>query len=1809
MSLDEQITTAADTRDSTLAYLNATEKVMNTYLGKAGNLDEATGLKTILDTAFQTCINACKEHCNLVPVTRTYIETRMDGDKVYASVVSRQRKFEQLFKTYKAKEEKRNPSLSHSGDYRSSKTNPKAESTVPVPETPSTSANSGYKHPHFKIPKLKIDTFSGDALSWPRFITNFNDIVLEYAKDPKTRLKYLISNCEGRAKQAIVNKTMINDPQLGYDEAISVLEKRFGSEKLILAAVRKELRKGVHLSGTYESLHDYAIKLENLSGILHWLGKAHELDTYDTTQIIFKKLPHRLQEHYLWREQASGENEMLFETLLEFIHNAADVANTPGRNAFDKHDVTPYGKNSTSHTSFITADNTHPQSSGKTENYSCGYCQQPGHSIYKCTKFINSINTQQRRDFVKQERRCYACLKKYHNIDGIKKAAIVAECPSKGTCKTCHKKGHHTLLHYEQSQTNVNSGNVVNVVKTTQEIACNINASDNFVRLPVIPVKVSLPGQRYNNEQTVLCFLDQGSSVNFISDKIMEKLNPTVKSAGAKLISGIQNILKWKQGYEFSIDICGLNSDHVINIGTVFSLDKLPSPGGSFINPMTIAKNYDHLKNINFPQIECNEIHLLIGANEQLVHRQLEERYAKPGLPRGIRGHLGWYLAGSIDNEVRDVATHTVNCIEVISEQSCNTQLHQLFDYEFRDEVYSNKVSLSDEDKLSITKFDETVTKVGNRYQVGVLFREDNPVMPNNRFIAEKRLLKMKQKFISNPDILNNFTAKMKKHEAENQISPICRPTDAIPGTINYLDYFSVASDEKFRIVFNCSQKFRGRSLNDMIMSGPNNLNDLTGTLIRFREGPLAFCCDIKAMFHQVLLNPEVRDFFRFLWYKDGDISAQPTEYRFNVLVFGAADSPYKANRVLHLCADENRDLVSASSIKVIKENTYMDDIFKAAHTTTELVECNEGIKTILASGSFHATKYLSNDAAFLKTIDPSDIAQSKLNVDFSDENLVMHKTLGLMWDNLNDVWECKVNIPLHIPNTKRSILRASATLFDPFGFIAPATLLIKKLIQTLCAVGCNWDDSIPSEYENVSKKCFLQLPAISSVKIPRCTHPYINLVESSLHIFTDASNIGLSACVYQRNVYENGAICLSLLEGKSRVTPRKKITIPKLELCAAKIGVKIGRFVQSQTSLPITKSYYWTDSLAVLFILANRKKRFNIFVANRRSMILEQTTLSQWHFIGTKENPADIGSRGCYPNETEKLQRWHRGAEFLHLPENEWKTQPEINAESNKEAEKEFLPDKLFCCSSITSDSTNDIHDSTIALINKYSDIYKLQFTVARLIRFSRFLQFKCGKSNINPNENSSITVNELDTANKRIIKVIQRQMFPKLVETLNDHPDFDSALKCKQRVAILSSHLRCLNPIKVNGILHVGSHLRNAPIPDETKFPIILPRNHHFTKLIILKHHYETAHHGAQYVLGRIREKYWIVRGLSTVKSVLLNCWSCRKIKGKCLQQQLGPLPAARVTARRHCWYSTGTDVMGPILVKRGRAREKRYICSFTCLSSRCVHFEVMHSIDTDSFLKAISRFISNRSVCPKEIFSDNGGNYIGAEKVLRDLISTWNKDHIHKTLAKKGIDWHFSPPKTPHFGGVWERIFRSVKSSFRFMIGDTILNDEDLATVVAEVCQILNNRPLVPLTANSDDVAFLTPNMLLGGHIDAALPPGQFIGCKGYTKSYRLVQSLADIFWSKWLKYYLPLLAERQRWQKPTRNLVVGDTVLVADDNLKRNQWFTGRVFKILSDRDGVVRQCWIHTAKGDYRRNITKLVLLEAAEESENDDSSK
>ena len=191
----------------------------------------------------------------------------------------------------------------------------------------------------------------------------------------------------------------------------------------------------------------------------------------------------------------------------------------------------------------------------------------------------------------------------------------------------------------------------------------------------------------------------------------------------------------------------------------------------------------------------------------------------------------------------------------------------------------------------------------------------------------------------------------------------------------------------------------------------------------------------------------------------------------------------------------------------------------------------------------------------------------------------------------------------------------------------------------------------------------------------------------------------------------------------------------------------------------------------------------------------------------------------------------------------------------------------------------------------------------------------------------------------------------------------------------------------------------------------------------------HEKTAHSGREYVVAELRRKYWItgVRGL--VKRVLKKCITCKRQDARPCEQQMGDLPPDRVTPGGPAFVSVGVDYFGPIAVKRGRGREKRYGCLFTCLSSRAVHIEVVESLDTDSFINCLQRFIARRGL-PELIHSDNGRNFVGAERELRQGLQAWEQERIEGDLSEKGVRWIFNTPTASHMGGVWERQIRSVR-----------------------------------------------------------------------------------------------------------------------------------------------------------------------------------
>lgn len=227
-----------------------------------------------------------------------------------------------------------------------------------------------------------------------------------------------------------------------------------------------------------------------------------------------------------------------------------------------------------------------------------------------------------------------------------------------------------------------------------------------------------------------------------------------------------------------------------------------------------------------------------------------------------------------------------------------------------------------------------------------------------------------------------------------------------------------------------------------------------------------------------------------------------------------------------------------------------------------------------------------------------------------------------------------------------------------------------------------------------------------------------------------------------------------------------------------------------------------------------------------------------------------------------------------------------------------------------------------------------------------------------------------------------------------------------------------------------------------------------------------------------------------------------------------------------------------------------------------------------------------------------SDQGTNFISADKELREVITSLNQNKITDAMTQKGIQWIFKPPAASHHGGVWERQIRTIRKVLTSVLKQQHLDDEGLQTVLCEAEAIVNDKPITKTSDDPNDLDALTPIHLLLLKTQAILSPGIFRKEDLYARRrWRQVQYLADLFWSRWTAEYLPQLQERQKWSKTHRNLQIGDVVLIVDHCATRNSWMMGRIIKTMPDSNGTVRRVVMQTKTNALERPITKLCLLE------------
>lgn len=388
--------------------------------------------------------------------------------------------------------------------------------------------------------------------------------------------------------------------------------------------------------------------------------------------------------------------------------------------------------------------------------------------------------------------------------------------------------------------------------------------------------------------------------------------------------------------------------------------------------------------------------------------------------------------------------------------------------------------------------------------------------------------------------------------------------------------------------------------------------------------------------------------------------------------------------------------------------------------------------------------------------------------------------------------------------------------------------------------------------------------------------------------------------------------------------------------------------------------------------------------------------------------------------------------------------------------------------------------------------------------------------------------------------------------------------------------------------------------------KNPIILPVDHPITRLLITSYHERFHHRNFETAINEIRQRFVIARLRPAFRKARRNCQWCKNRDASPRPPQMAILPPARLAAYTRPFSHVGVDYFGPIEVTIGRRVEKRWGVLLTCLTTRAVHIEVACSLSTSSCIMAIRNFVGRRGT-PVAFYSDRGTNFVGADKELRNALQDINQEKIINEFTSPDTAWIFNPPASPHMGGSWERLIQSVKRNLYEILGARRPNDEEFRNVLVEIENILNTRPLTHVPIDEESEAALTPNHLLLGSSGGTKPLSLCDDSNTMMRrGWQMSQVMANCFWRRWLREYLPDITRRTKWHEKVKPIEVGDIVVIADSNLPRSCWPTGKVIDV-TQRDGQVRRATVQTSKGLYERPAVKLAVLDVWSKSQSETS--
>ena len=1076
-------------------------------------------------------------------------------------------------------------------------------------------------------------------------------------------------------------------------------------------------------------------------------------------------------------------------------------------------------------------------------------------------------------------------------------------------------------------------------------------------------------------------------------------------------------------------------------------------------------------------------------------------------------------------------------------------------------------------------------------------WKSSRSALPRNEKAAFQCLLGLEKRLKNDPNLAVEYNNQIQAM-IDSGVAVLLSEEErkAWDGDYYYLPIVGVKGKRSLRVCFDASRKQCGcESMNYHLCKGPDRfINDLLVVLLALRNGRVGFAGDIRKFHNQVHLVKEDVHMQRFLW-RNMETTREPDHLAVAVNNFGVTCANCIATCALRKSAEEFAEKYPIESEEV-KSQTYVDDQLGAATGKDEAVQKTQRWDEICDHASMPNKGW-----TYTGDISSDILLGGEGDVD---------RRLGQSWDPATDtfLFRVKLRVKLHRGGTeevmvstaaelekfresmltRRMLLSNVQSIFDPLGLLTPILLKAKLLLRETWS-GSNqagWDDLLPDSQAEGWMTFLTSLFNLEDLRFQRSLWPTDEVVgKPMLIVFSDGSLLAFGCVAYIRWELKVGGFWTRLICSKSKIAPKNVVTIPRMELNGAVLGNRIKNFLLENLKLEFSKALQLVDSSTVLGYMHKECGVLQRFESVRVAEVHSSNKfvdgrLENFLWVAGVNNPADWCTK---PRPVKDLKAvdgfWQSSPDFLKLPESEWPTKLTYRTD---QLEGEISLSKQ-CHVAVVNCASPDLLGRIVHRSGTWKKMYRVLAWILRLGVPS-----------------GPLLASETKRAKTILLKYAQKDIFQDLKLSAETGkgvfkrlaPSFDAE----------------------EGLYRVGARVRHhVPFTLDHKLPLLLPKDHPIT-LRIMEQAHRNSHRAGDGTLSRFRmEGFWTVKAGVLAKKVAYACVPCRERSRKTLVQPLGELPADQLK-EPVAWGNCQLDLFGPYLCRSDvnpRSRKKIWGIVIEDVNSGAVHLDVVCDYSTVAVLMSLRRFGSLRG-WPGQITSDPGSQLESASGKLESWWSSF-KDQLNSFAGTKNFVWKTSPADSPWRQGKVERRIGVVKRILHMSVGDTIVTPLEFQTILMEVANICNERPL-GLSKPRDDGTYtvITPNNLLLGRSINILPDDAELSSElGVRERYRIVNHVTTAFWKHWCTEVTPQHIFRQKWHKKSRNLCVGDLVMLCDPSPIKARYRLAIVEDVKVSADNCVRSATVRYGKVDgdrcrritVQRSVQRLALILPVEEQD------